>query len=74
MRTMRVMDTSRGDKPIQWNEKDPKTWVEAALVFDAVKAAGGQVFRAQPSGEGGGVVSKFDPQADMIATPRIQGG
>jgi hypothetical protein len=71
---MRVMDSSYGDKPVQWNEKDPQTWEEAKAVFDQIKAQGGQVFRAQPNGEGGGVVNKFDPQADMIATPRIQGG
>lgn len=71
---MKVMDSSRGDRPISWDEKSPETWAEAEKLFDSLTLRGGRVFVEQPNGEGGGMLKKFDPQANMIATPLIVGG
>lgn len=70
--TLRVMDSS-GDRSVTWDLSDAKAMREAEAVFNKIKR-GGQVFYAQPDGNGGGVVGRFDPHADMIAVPIIVGG
>ena len=69
---LQVMDWS-GDRSVEWDTADLKSLREAEKVFDEIKRRG-QVFYAQPGGEGGGVVESFDPQADMIGVPAIVGG
>jgi hypothetical protein len=70
--SLRVLD-SNGDTKIEWDLDDPKSLQEAQEAFEKAKRTG-QVFRAQPNGEGGGQMREFDPQADMIAVKTIVGG
>lgn len=70
--SLRVLD-SNGDTRLEWDVDDPVALKEAQEVFERAKRAG-QVFYAQPGGEGGGQVPKFDPEADMIAVKAIVGG
>ncbi len=71
--SLSIMDSS-GDRRTEWDESDPASMEAAKQLFDALRASGGQVFRVQPGGEGGGIVKQFDPRADLIGVPRIVGG
>jgi len=71
--SLSIMDSS-GDRRTEWDEDDAASMQAAKNLFDALRASGGQVFRGQAGGVGGGVVKEFDPRADMIGVPRIVGG
>ncbi len=71
--SLSIMDSS-GDRRTEWDETDAASMEAAKELFDALRASGGQVFREQAGGLGGGVVKEFDPRADMIGVPRIVGG
>lgn len=68
-----IMNAS-GDKSVEWQLDDAAAIAEAERVFERIRREGGVVFRAQPDGDNGGKMEKFDPNADMVAVPRIVGG
>jgi hypothetical protein len=68
-----IMNSS-GDKSVEWSLDDQAAIAEAERLFERIRREGGVVFRAQPDGENGGKMDKFDPHADMVAVPRIVGG
>ncbi len=71
--SLSIMDSS-GDRRTEWDESDPASMEAAKELFDSLRSSGGQVFRVQPGGEGGGIAKEFEPRADLIGVPRIIGG
>lgn len=74
MNQINIMDAS-GHSKFKWDPQDQEQVKAARETFDAWKAKGYRVFRAEKGGELGARLETFDPTAKkMIVVPQLVGG
>lgn len=72
--TLRILN-SKGDERTEWSSGDTATIEKAEAKFDEiVKGLKFLAFTAPADGSMGTAIRDFDPEADIVVVPQMQGG